>query len=76
MKSNEEGCDLCYVNADEYTGTTKSFETKNTGRRYNLCPSHYDEAIKELGDPTATKVGRNDPCPCSSGKKYKKCCGR
>jgi len=23
----------------------------------------------------ATKVGRNDPCPCGSGKKYKKCCG-
>ena len=22
------------------------------------------------------KIGRNDPCPCSSGKKYKKCCGR
>jgi len=21
------------------------------------------------------KIGRNDPCPCSSGKKYKKCCG-
>lgn len=32
--------------------------------------------------PTATitrdkkKVGRNDPCPCGSGKKYKKCCGK
>jgi len=24
----------------------------------------------------APKVGRNDPCPCGSGKKYKKCCGR
>jgi preprotein translocase subunit SecA len=23
----------------------------------------------------STKVGRNDPCPCGSGKKYKKCCG-
>jgi preprotein translocase subunit SecA len=23
----------------------------------------------------AQKVGRNDPCPCGSGKKYKKCCG-
>ena len=23
-----------------------------------------------------SKVGRNDPCPCGSGKKYKKCCGR
>jgi preprotein translocase subunit SecA len=22
------------------------------------------------------KVGRNDPCPCGSGKKYKKCCGQ
>lgn len=22
----------------------------------------------------ATKAGRNDPCPCGSGKKYKKCC--
>ncbi len=22
------------------------------------------------------EVGRNDPCPCGSGKKYKKCCGR
>ena len=24
---------------------------------------------------TQPKVGRNDPCPCGSGKKYKKCCG-
>lgn len=24
---------------------------------------------------TVEKVGRNDPCPCGSGKKYKKCCG-
>ena len=24
----------------------------------------------------AAKVGRNDPCPCGSGKKYKKCCGQ
>jgi len=22
------------------------------------------------------KIGRNDPCPCGRGKKYKKCCGR
>lgn len=26
--------------------------------------------------PKAGKVGRNDPCPCGSGKKYKKCCGK
>ncbi|HET6545324.1 MAG TPA: SEC-C metal-binding domain-containing protein [Rhodanobacteraceae bacterium] len=25
--------------------------------------------------PPGTKVGRNDPCPCGSGQKFKKCCG-
>ena len=25
---------------------------------------------------TSNKVGRNEPCPCGSGKKYKKCCGK
>ena len=25
---------------------------------------------------TTPKIGRNDPCPCGSGKKYKKCCGK
>lgn len=25
---------------------------------------------------TVTRVGRNEPCPCGSGKKYKRCCGR
>ena len=24
----------------------------------------------------SAKIGRNDPCPCGSGRKYKKCCGR
>jgi len=27
-------------------------------------------------DGKQLKIGRNDPCPCGSGKKYKKCCGR
>jgi len=25
---------------------------------------------------TEKQIGRNDPCPCGSGKKYKNCCGR
>ncbi len=32
--------------------------------------------IDRLDDVIFKKVGRNDPCPCGSGKKYKKCCGR
>jgi preprotein translocase subunit SecA len=33
------------------------------------------EVIKSKGAGTMT-VGRNEPCPCGSGKKYKKCCGK
>ena len=27
-----------------------------------------------LGEAAERKIGRNEPCPCGSGKKYKKCC--
>ena len=40
----------------------------------------YQGQLPEENVPTykreAPKVGRNDPCPCGSGKKYKKCCGK
>ena len=35
-----------------------------------------DEGGEATYTRTERKVGRNDPCPCGSGKKYKKCCGR
>lgn len=35
--------------------------------------SHGDEPKKPVTN--TNRVGRNDPCPCGSGKKYKKCCG-
>ncbi len=38
----------------------------------------FDAAVQTAPTPTRRdepKVGRNDPCPCGSGKKYKKCCG-
>ena len=34
-----------------------------------------DKSIVRKPVVKAVKVGRNDPCPCGSGKKYKKCCG-
>jgi SEC-C motif domain protein len=41
----------------------------------------YSGEVKPEGGPApirreAPKVGRNDPCTCGSGKKYKKCCGK
>ncbi|MFH1791766.1 MAG: SEC-C metal-binding domain-containing protein [Candidatus Omnitrophota bacterium] len=37
---------------------------------------HEMDLPQETVKRPADKVGRNDPCPCGSGKKYKKCCGK
>ena len=34
-----------------------------------------DDTVKATPVRKGKKVGPNDPCPCGSGKKYKKCCG-
>ena len=45
-----------------------------------LTPERRKELYKEQRSSTTVvkppKIGRNDPCPCGSGKKYKKCCGK
>ena len=47
---------------------------------FRKISSIYKEMQSEKKNVTlrraAPKVGRNDPCPCGSGKKYKHCCGR
>ncbi|MDD2238147.1 MAG: SEC-C metal-binding domain-containing protein, partial [Kiritimatiellae bacterium] len=51
-------------------------------RAGHAAPPGAEAAMKAALNQAATpvhrdepKVGRNDPCPCGSGKKYKKCCG-
>ncbi|MHA7837772.1 MAG: SEC-C metal-binding domain-containing protein [bacterium] len=38
-------------------------------------PGTPSSRLAEAAGGPVGKVGRNDPCPCGSGKKYKKCCG-
>ena len=46
-------------------------------RQVRVNAVHGDvEATREQPRKVENKVGRNDPCPCGSGKKYKKCCGK
>lgn len=46
--------------------------------QYFRAQREADASTVFVSDPrhTVPKIGRNDPCPCGSGKKYKKCCGR
>jgi SEC-C motif-containing protein len=44
-------------------------------RREGIWYFHDGELKKAPPVKHGPKIGRNDPCPCGSGKKYKKCCG-
>jgi SEC-C motif len=55
---------------------------------YRKFPDHMKQAMENAvgifgrshaqyePDPASSVAGRNDPCPCGSGHKYKRCCGR
>ncbi|MBQ9949123.1 MAG: SEC-C domain-containing protein, partial [Clostridia bacterium] len=52
------------VTRETHEGATHRMNAQNAGTE------------KKKPHKTETKVGRNDPCPCGSGKKYKQCCGK
>jgi preprotein translocase subunit SecA len=49
-------------------------------RPQRMVLSHGSENVEPARAPQARrqgeKIGRNNPCPCGSGKKYKRCCGK
>jgi len=47
----------------------------NSWRIGNTRPAPGVEQMATPVSATRSKVGRNEPCPCGSGKKYKRCCG-
>jgi preprotein translocase subunit SecA len=51
-------------------------ETEQRRRRLVLSRAGGGEQAPKPVTREEDKVGRNDPCPCGSGKKYKKCCGK
>ncbi len=65
------------INADISIYLLKSEIRQNTERKEvvkKVITNDGKETIKT--SKKSDKVGRNDPCPCGSGKKYKQCCGK
>jgi preprotein translocase subunit SecA len=52
----------------------RSSYARSGGSAQSGAAARTASAVRSASRPTP-KVGRNDPCPCGSGKKYKKCCG-
>jgi preprotein translocase subunit SecA len=66
-----------------YAGATTS-HADATGAGFSSAAADQEAAMRKQGEGGKLepirrgkpKVGRNDPCPCGSGKKYKQCCGK
>ena len=63
--------DMDYKSLNYLCGAYKKF-FEYTKDRYNFLA--WDIMRRRNGLPAPTDIGRNDPCVCGSGKKYKKCC--
>ena len=57
---------------DKDTGSFSAFKSGDDDKKKNQAVDLVHEKVK---DAKGQKVGRNDPCPCGSGKKFKKCHG-
>jgi len=68
---------ICNIEQDTTKYINRTRIVNNTERKEVIKPTgtNAGEDVKHK-QAVSSKVGRNEPCPCGSGKKYKNCCGR
>ena len=66
LKSDPQIMDLLETRCRKMKGVGQSLVERHLSKKLH----------KHTADVGQKKIGRNDPCPCGSGKKYKKCCGK
>jgi preprotein translocase subunit SecA len=74
--SNDDSVNVVKVSADDEPTTKKETPTTVIRADDQSQEGEADHVTKSEAKPSVPKVGRNDPCPCGSEKKYKKCCGK
>ena len=69
---------LATTNSEISTFLLKAEIRQNLDRveQKNIRTNDGKEGVKSTPKKSSPKIGRNDPCPCGSGKKYKQCCGK
>ncbi|WP_243361043.1 YchJ family protein [Fundidesulfovibrio terrae] len=76
-EGDEEG-EVEFVASFEMDGEEQQLRERSRFRKRAGEWRYLDGKVKSTNEPVVAsgpKVGRNDPCPCGSGKKFKKCCG-
>ncbi|MDD4271713.1 MAG: preprotein translocase subunit SecA [Patescibacteria group bacterium] len=61
---------------DKNTGSFSEFKKESGSTARSGRTASFGLVHEKVKDAEGEKIGRNDPCPCGSGKKFKKCCGK
>jgi preprotein translocase subunit SecA len=74
MQSMLQNANMSHSELNAFLHAQEMMEQNSS--QHPMPPEAMGDAPKQKPVSTEPKVGRNDPCPCGSGKKYKKCCGK
>lgn len=75
LKEYLEEYKVDYLKNKIYSPTSVLYASKAFSDLMGFIPSESELKAKEIQATHGSTIGRNEPCPCGSGKKYKKCCG-
>lgn len=64
-----------FVASYEQSGVAREHRELSRFRKTDAGEWFFVDGVAPASSRAVAKVGRNDPCPCGSGRKYKKCCG-
>ena len=65
-----------HQNTSAFGGSAPAAAPEGKGKASDIVSQAADAVEKARPVRMGPKVGRNDPCPCNSGKKFKNCCGK
>lgn len=74
VHGSEDGVDMLNAMSDAQYDVSVALVEPAAVELYHYWQQHLEPVLPVRRDEA--KVGRNDPCTCGSGKKYKQCCGR
>lgn len=66
---------IFHLKLDQFNEHEMEQQREHEMEQMHMISSGPDENVPQPVERTEEKIGRNDPCTCGSGKKYKKCCG-
>ncbi|MBC8525673.1 MAG: preprotein translocase subunit SecA [Candidatus Cloacimonetes bacterium] len=76
VQQTDKDIELSHTARTAFDAARDQAQTAGNQVAQNIVPQREERELPKRKPIHVERIGRNDPCPCGSGKKYKYCCGR